>query len=268
MMPEPWGRGLPPPTFLQLRSGESVHPSRTAAIAVGKQTDHWRALVRRFPDVWRCSLDVSRSFEAPWDCDTRGTGYDAGVRDRIAESPTYATLMEAAMHLLRTLGVVVLVCNHGKHRSLSIAWEVASRSGAVLLATRNRRSPRHLCDVEAFLRVTEPYLEPFCELLGSIPHPLEGIRVARASWSGDAWLTTYPAMDVPGEHYLTVMAGDLVILLSDRNDHARGWAFCIRVTLDGHRAPGWLPPAYIIPVPRGHFPDIPGAFDILTALRT
>ena len=220
----------------------------------------------RYPAAAACCLDIRRAFHRPWEANAEGTGFDAACRRRVAESPTYPPLLETAIYILQSLGVVILVCNHGKHRSLSLAYDVASLTGGVLVATRDAESPQRLGPVDYFIKVVEAFLEPFSEIFAGWPHPIRQVVVAVDSWDGTAWAAEQPPA-AGRDHYLTFARGELLVLLTERSSDACGWAYGLRVTQGGHRSPGWLPPRYVGSIPEDFFPGAPNAFAELTALR-
>ena len=102
-------------------------------IAMGRKTEHWKTLRREFPCVRNCVIDVRRAFTQEHGEDTSGTGFDPHVRHRIMEKPAWPVVFEIAMLVLQTFGLCIVLCNHGKHRSVTVAYEIADRSGASLV---------------------------------------------------------------------------------------------------------------------------------------
>ena len=52
-------------------------------IALGVKTYAWEHVATEFPSILNCCVDVRRLLGREWGEDTRGSGYDRGVRERI-----------------------------------------------------------------------------------------------------------------------------------------------------------------------------------------
>ena len=119
-----------PPTQTDAR------PQVQTVIAVGRKTPHWKTLSAAFPSVRNCVIDVRRAFSREYGEDTSGTGFDEDVRLRIKAKLAWPVVFELALLVLQTFGLCIVLCNHGKHRSVTVAYEVAKHSAASLVSPR------------------------------------------------------------------------------------------------------------------------------------
>ena len=94
-------------------------------IAIGVKKVYWQLLLESFPSIANCGLDVRNAFSREWDENTSGTGFDWATRRRIMAKKAWPFVWEIAMSVLAKLGLLIVVCNFGKHRSLSLAYQLA-----------------------------------------------------------------------------------------------------------------------------------------------
>ena len=119
-----------PPTQTDAR------PQVQTVIAVGRKTPHWKTLSAAFPTVRNYVIDVRCAFSREYGEDTSGTGFDEDVRQRIKAKLAWPVVFEIALLVLQTFGLCIVLCNHGKHRSVTVAYEVAKHSAALLVSPR------------------------------------------------------------------------------------------------------------------------------------
>lgn len=224
-------------------------------IAVGVRTDHWPLMFENFPDVNNCCLNVIDAFHREYDEDTHGTGLDEAVRDRIKMKAAWDTVWEVAIATLRMFGLVIAFCRHGKHRSLALAYELASSTGATLVHTRHSlRDPRR------FLRHITPRLTQHRQLYAGVPPPVARIGVAKVEFNGPEWCNEpgEPGNNGPIEptdlHVLH--KGDIIVEMHPpSNVDAAGWAYGTvingrdRVVVRGL----WFPPVVFERLMWNHF---------------
>ena len=101
-------------------------PLDKVVISIGTRTDHWSELLESYPEIRNCSMDVAYALERREDeISDDGTGFDESVRARMKNKDTWKVLWEVAVEMLRRFGILLVLCRHGKHRSLSLAFEIA-----------------------------------------------------------------------------------------------------------------------------------------------
>jgi len=64
---------------------------------------------------------VRKAFSRNHDETTHHDGFHKHIRERMKKKEAWPAVWEAAMCVIKRFKLVVLVCNHGKHRSLSMA---------------------------------------------------------------------------------------------------------------------------------------------------
>ena len=133
-------------------------------VALGIYTEHWRLVKHAFPGIHNCCIDVTRAFRRESDEDRSGSGFDLHSRIRIMAKRTWPVVWEVAMSVLNKFGILIVLCNHGRHRSLSLAYELAAfRAGCRLISMRYPDRPpmmRHPNDV---LRIITPRLVQYLD---------------------------------------------------------------------------------------------------------
>ena len=78
-----------------------------------------------FPLATNCCMDVARALAQERAEPKNGTGLDPGCQERIRNKPFYSLLMAIGHLILEAFGILIVVCNHGKHRSTAIAADIA-----------------------------------------------------------------------------------------------------------------------------------------------
>ena len=236
-------------------------------IAIGQRTPHWDALRREFPGIWNCCLDVRAAFNREWDESAQGTGFDISVRDRMRAKETWAVVFQTALVIAQEIGLVIIVCNHGKHRSLSVAIELASHTHGQLVSIRHQAHPLQLRDVTEFMNEVSPHLHRHTNLHSHRVHPIAGISVCVQYWDGRDWdyqLRTDNVAWRVGDLYLTINFNEVVIHVSRPARIAEGWHCGVLVDVEPY-ATGWFPPTAVHPI---YFAGIPDFFrELMKASR-
>ena len=237
-------------------------------VALGIYTEHWRLVKHAFPGIHNCCIDVTRAFRRESDEDRSGSGFDQHTRICIMAKRTWPVVWEVAMSVLNKFGILIVLCNHGRHRSLSLAYELAaSRAGCRLISMRCPDRPSMMRHPNDVLRIITPRLVQHLDAFRGHPHPVVGIHVCRYGFDGTAWASNENS-DAPPTRYrhLDIIRGN--ILIEIRPDEAStGWGFGILV-IDGADGPiGWYPPAYVDPLGRWHFDGIENLYASLMVFQ-
>ena len=242
---------------MQASIGESA--ARPIVIAVGTKTAHWDKLVAAFPSILNCCIDVRDAFQRQWDDDTTGNGFDACVRDKVMAMPTWTIVKEIAMSVLKAFRLLIVVCNWGKHRSLSLAYEVANETQCELTSPRDRNHPVRLKCVDAFMDYLSPRLENHRSLLRDAEHPVVGIHMCKVDFDGAKWAEesnrrtrkTY----VHPQSLHVLLRGDLVVETRSIED-GEGWLFGSVIRGTEVVSDLWFPPPAVSPMRDYYFPQI------------
>ena len=160
------------------------------------------------------------------------------------------------MCVLREFGILIVLCNHGRHRSLTLAYELATRTGCRLVSMRDRDRPSKMLNPSSVLQIITPRVRRHLEAFARYPHPVAGIHVCRYGFDGTAWASNENSGAPPTRcGHLDITSGN--ILVEIRPDEAStGWGFGILV-IDGATGPiGWYPPSYVGPLDRWYFDGI------------
>ena len=109
-------------------------PESWAVIAIGINTHAWGIISDEFPDILSCCIDVRDVLGRESDESTRGTGFDNHTRVRMKAKELWAIVWEVASIILREFGLLVFLCNCDRHRSLSLAIELALHFGCKMIS--------------------------------------------------------------------------------------------------------------------------------------
>jgi hypothetical protein len=235
-------------------------PSAPTAIiiAVGQKTIYWDTMRREFPVIRNCCLDVRAAFNRVWDATADGTGFDISVRNRMKAQETWEVVFQTALVITQELGLVIIVCNWGKHRSLSVAIELAKYTHGHLVSTRHQARPPQLRDVRDFMNNVRPHLNRHTHLYSLRAHPIVGISVCIQYWNGRDWdhqLRTDNVEWRVGDMYLTIKVNDVVIDVARPTRIAEGWQCGVLVRQDMPNATGWYPPTAVHSIYFANCPD-------------
>ena len=216
---------------------------------MGIYTEHWRLVKHAFPGIHNCCIDVTRAFRRESDEDPSGSGFDLHTRIRIMAKRTWPVVWEVAMSVLNKFGILIVLCNHGRHRSLSLAYELAAfRAGCRLISMRCPDRPSMMRHPNDVLRIITPRLAQYLDAFGGHPHPVVGIHVCRYGFDGTAWASNENP-DAPPTRYrhLDITPENIVIEIH-AEEASMEWGFGFLVK-DGAAGPiGWYPPSYVDPM--------------------
>ena len=272
------------PLALSVYSLEMPHAPGTMVIAVGCQTEHWPALRDLFPRITNCCLDVRDAFHREWDESTELDGFDERTRARMKNKPAWSAVFAAALEVVRTFRVVVLVCNHGKHRSLSVAVELKLGLGddCELVSPRDPKYPA-MRKIEAFARYLRwhhclEFMRP--DSSRDLLTPVLDVRVGLYDFDADQWIQEELSKggEKEGRCREWIQIGDkqglrgrdmvhtirkddiMIVLQHDCFDTIRmvetQWSSGVLVTGADIYSRRWFPPDVCGPLPLYHFPHI------------
>ena len=156
-------------------------------IPMGRKTENWEKLQAEFPCVRNCVIDVRRAFNRDDGENTSGTVFDPQVRHRIMGKPAWPVVFEIATLLLQTFGLCIVLCNYGKHRSVTVAYEIAERSSASLVSPRHGHGEFLDASPDDFLKTILLRLLQHRDRHADSPHPLLSIGVVAANFDGRNW---------------------------------------------------------------------------------
>ena len=235
-------------------------PCRWTIITVGEMTEHWEVLVECYPDVINCCIDVRDAFHREYDESTEKSGFSSCTRDRMRAKEAWPVVWEASMCVLRVFGILVLVCNHGKHRSLSLGYEVAKSVRGELISPRDRKHHVRLGDPREFISYLGPRLQKHTERFGRFVHPISSIMVAVNIFDPDRYLEYWREQGVDtrcerGELH-DIHEGDLVVCVRTCPSVSSGWSYGSVIRGSQTISRRWFPPAAVEPLKRYHFPRV------------
>ena len=215
-------------------------------VALGVKEQHWREVKKAFPACVNCSIDVREAFHREWYENTKGSGFDQPTRDRMKAKETWGIVWEVALSVLREFDLLLVLCNHGKHRSLSLAYEVAEFTGCELVSIRERDrwyTPlRRVTDVMSQLTSR---LAQHARMFGKHPHPIVGIQLCESEFDGHGWEDP----NDPDSVYLKIAPGDILIQVFRGKEESQGWSFGSLVGTGEPSLPGWYPPSCVSRLP-------------------
>ena len=186
-------------------------------MALGIHTDHWRELKKEYPGVLNCCINVVKAFEKEHDESSSGTGFDKHVRERMMAKDTWETVWEVALEVLMAFGLLVVLCNHGKHRSLSLAYELHKSFGVELVSIRKQKGGYRR--VSEFMKAVSHRLRQHVLLFGHVPHPVVGIFECIHRFDGPQW----QHVKDPHHTYLDLSPNCLVIWVRHEEGGSQGW---------------------------------------------
>ena len=235
----------PTAAFDASQLGGSPQPGKPPAMvmALGKQTSHWTELKKEFPEVVNCCIDVTEAFKKGHDESTSGSGFDRHTRERMMAKDTWETVWEVALEVLMTFNLLVVLCNHGKHRSLSLAYELHKAFSLELVSIRKREGGYR--NPSEFKKAVVFRLEQHRRLFAHVPHPVLGIVECSHPFDGSQWQQTWDTHHT----YLNLTPHCLVIVLRVEEEGSQeqmgkdseGWARGRLVGGCGVDSRGWFP---------------------------
>ena len=200
---------------------------------------------------------MARALRREWNEDTSGSGFDADTRTRIMAKSTWPVIWEVAMCVLRAFGLLIILCNHGRHRSLTLAYELATRTGCCLVSMRDRDRPSKMLNPSSVLQTITPRVRWHLEAFARYPHPVAGIHVCRNGFDGTAWAADENP-DAPTTRYrhLNMHPGNILVESRCPCEDSMGWGFGTVVVEGAAGITGWYPPSFVRPLDRRHFSGI------------
>ena len=87
-----------------------------------------------YPMVLNCCINVVEALKRGHDESSSGSGFDKHTRERMMARDTWQTVWGVALEVLIAFGLLVVLCNHGRHRSLSLAYELHKFFGIELVS--------------------------------------------------------------------------------------------------------------------------------------
>ena len=232
-------------------------------IAIGIDTEHWEALRIEFPEILNCCINVVKAFKRERDDSTAGSGFDQPTRDRMKAKETWDAVMGASVAVLHAFGILIAVCNHGRHRSLALAYEVAMSQDAELVSIRCPTQCRKLRQVREFMEVVSPRLSQHALRFRDVPHPVTGFSVCSHGFDGTGWGNSNDR----GSVYLDLRVGNILVDVRRDREEAHGWLFGILTDGDTGGVLGWYPPTAVSPMASWHFRNIGNLCDFLVMKR-
>ena len=221
-------------------------------VAMGIQVPPWREVMREFPRVCNCCICLTKAFRKQEHESTAGSGFDAGTRYRMKTHETWATAWAAGACVLREFGFLIVLCNHGRHRSLSLAYELANQFRCELFSIRDSDNPRIVKSVEDIMTQLTSRLTWHVNTYGHLGHPVAGILVCICKFDGTDW-----AQNENSEHcrhrYLNLTEGDLLVQQSRTLDPSECWGFGCKVEATCQGEFGWFPPSHTKSLPPDYF---------------
>ena len=242
-----------------IRHGIPLHRHRFV-VAVGRRTEFWDALRWDFPRIANCCLDVRDAFHTEeYERGGGPLGFCREVRERIKSRPAWNVVWEIASVIFSQFDLLIVVCNHGKHRSLAFAYEFAQHMEGELLSHQDRwyKGCTDLTDVRTFYACLAPRLAEHERHFGDARCPIIGIGKCIASFDGPMWTTTdenhgddrYIPVEADDLHRM--QKGDLVVRVHSTDQS--GWAKGTLVRGDKSYCNRWYPPTYVQKLCHSHF---------------
>ena len=147
------------------------------------------------------------------------------------------------MSVLRSFRLLVVVCNHGKHRSLSLAYELSNHTNAWLISPPDTQAFGYHVSPDHFLKCVSGRQGQHCAIYLLSPHPLRRIGIVLREFDGCRWAHDH---QVDADDYCNLLPGDIVVeILPPNQEVAFGWGYgaIIRGSIS---FPGcWFPPAFV-----------------------
>ena len=220
--------------------------SRCLIVSMGRDTQHWAAVQREYPRVLNCTINVCRAFAKDDRDVVRSTGFDVETRNRMKAKDGWNFVWNVAMCILREFGFLVVLCNHGKHRSLSLAIELSKHLNCGYRCIRDQSNPWVMRPVRDVMDELRPALSSHVNSYGAQTFPIRGVRVCTTAFDGPAYINkTDPDWGTARCRYLQLVPGHLLLEVHRTATEAVGWSYGFPVSSDGSVACGWYPPDHV-----------------------
>ena len=203
----------------QLRGKPRPGKPLCTVMALGLKTKHWKELKKEYPGVVNCCINVVEAFGRGPRRGGNGceTGFDKHVRERIMARSTWETVWGVALEVLMAFGLLVVLCKHGRHRSLSLAYELHEFFGVELVSIVNP-SGRYR-GVSEFMKAVSLRLSQHVLLFGQLPHPVVGVFECIHRFDGPQWQQSKDAHHM----YLDLSPNGRVILVRHTEEGSQDW---------------------------------------------
>ena len=199
-------------------------PCNRVVFAIGTQTRHWVRFQQTYGSYLPCVINVTELFRRGPGDNTRTTGFDEECRRRIRRMSLFYPILCIANVLLDMYEIVIVLCRHGRHRSLTVAYELARATGATLVA------PCHRSMVEGpymhpnyLVAYIERYHSGKLEACRKSPFPIVSVCYSDLVWDGRSWVTKNSQVL---NDYHSVLKGDLIMELLPVTD-SLGWIYSV-----------------------------------------
>ena len=157
-------------------------------VSVGELCPHWSAFLREFPRAMNCCISVWRALSPESGEELVGNGFDKSFRDRMKAKDGWGLVWNVCHCVLREFGVLVVLCKHGKNRSLSLAIELADSFGCEYRAMRDEWRPRSIRPVDVFLNELRPRFKRHVLRHGGDRFPFMGVGRCVVDFDGPDWV--------------------------------------------------------------------------------
>ena len=228
-------------------------------ISIGTRTAHWSELLDSYPEIRNCSMDVAHALERREDENPdNGTGFDELVRDKMRKKDTWKVLWEVAVEILARFRILLVVCRHGKHRSLSLAYEIHKEFECKLISpcyTDDEYFRRRWRDHELFLADISPRLDEHKRIHGKERHPLVGVRICKRSFNGPDYVERKYGSS--GDNVHVMKPGAVVVQVESECRTDFGWHIGSVIYSEGEVSRcKWYPPLSVQDMEDWHYPTV------------
>lgn len=244
----------------RLPSSQAESVSSIARVVVALAVDvlsgeegasYFDTLRAKYPDVCNCGIDVRYLREVGL---SSSNGMDVEAREQLQKQRAWNVVYEAAVGICESFSLVIVLCESGRYKSLSIAFHIAEKIKCLLFchhapsedaAKRTCLIPQVVTHPNQLMEELPPRLELHSRLFGQQPHPLLGVAECRSPFNayeevkkaGRADLLTNPNVDP----FRSCSESDMLVAFAKNNGHLYGTLIgnhWISQVLARHR---WLP---------------------------
>ena len=153
---------------------------------------------------------------------TKCTGLDEECSRRIRNKPAYPLLMLLGNIILDMFGILLVVCNHGKHRSVAVAKNIAQeRSGVFLAPCSKALGYGYYMSSKDFIQRIERYMVAHISKNGEVEFPIISVGSCGIAWEGNDWANEH---NVDKEEYHSPAKDDIIVELLPPSN-AGGWMY-------------------------------------------
>ena len=152
---------------------------RPVICALKMGSPHWSQLIHQYPFFLNCCVDVRYAFGPVTEQDhAHEWKDDFSTRNKLRKKQAWLVLWEACKCVLDDFGLLVLVCNDGKVRSVILGTELASQLNC------------HFCNPldPGWKRYALPRLSLHGKNYKDSQHSIVGIGVCEEGWRPEEWM--------------------------------------------------------------------------------